>query len=65
MSEEVRELFGAVVSIALDAGKDIRLEWKDYHSTSNALGGSLTESMSVDNGVVMTVYQPLENEGEG
>lgn len=63
MSEEVRELFGAVVSMALDAGKEIRLEWKDYHSTNKSLGGSLTESMSADNGVVMNVYQPSENEG--
>ena len=64
MSEEVRELFKCIISMAMDNGKEIRLEWKDYNSTSKALGGSIIDSATCDNGIVLNIFQPSNTEDE-
>ena len=62
MREEVRELFKEVIAIAMDRGKDVRLEWKDFNSSCKSLRGALTDSKQSDNGVVLSIYQPSEVE---
>lgn len=62
MREEVRDLFREVIAMAMDSGKDIRLEWKDYSSSSKTFGGALTDGEQSDNGVVLSIYQPSETE---
>lgn len=62
MREEIRELFQTIVESAMDSGFDIKLEWKDYNSSSNSLRGALTDSKYSDNGVVLSIYQSSEKE---
>ena len=62
MREEIRDLFREVIAMAMDSGKDVRLEWKDYNSTSKTLGGALTDGEQSDNGVVLSIYQPSDEE---
>lgn len=62
MREEVRELFKEVIAIAMDSGKDVKLEWKDYNSLSKSLGGALIDSEYSDNGVVLSIYALSEAE---
>lgn len=64
MNKKIKNIFIYLAQEAMDKNKEVRLEWKDYHSNSKALNGVIMDDKSRDNGLVLSIHNPEEGKEE-